>query len=259
MSNRVLKDSIRTSRSVNSLTDFQFRVWVYLITYADDFGRGSADPELLKGIVFTRRKGMTEQQISKALDDLANMGMINIYAVDGESFFCFPNWSKHQRIQKKVSKFPAPPNQDEVHGDSPYITVSHRLNTESRIQNPESEITTSRNVRVCAEIPTDENVSAVVTDFLDRINPMASSTCLEELSEYAKSLGKAVCLRAFDIALDEKKTNWLYIRGILRNCASKGITCLADWEGEENKRAKKNGTEKSGGFEYEYGNMEGSL
>ncbi|MBQ7825187.1 MAG: hypothetical protein IJ337_02390 [Clostridia bacterium] len=48
MPNRVIKESIRTSKGVNSLSAFQFRLWVYLITYVDDYGRGSADPELLK-------------------------------------------------------------------------------------------------------------------------------------------------------------------------------------------------------------------
>lgn len=125
MGNRMLKESIRTSRSVNSLTDFQFRVWAHLITYVDDFGRGSADPELLKGFVFPRRKGVTETTIANALADLATSGMITLYEVDGESFFCFPNWSEHQRIQSRKSKFPAPECGTESHGESRKVTVSH--------------------------------------------------------------------------------------------------------------------------------------
>lgn len=137
MPNRIIKDTLRTSKNVNLLTDFQFRVWVYLITYVDDYGRGSSDPELLKGLVFTRRRGVTEQQISKALADLANAGMITLYEVDGESYLYFPNWDKHQRIQTKKSKFPSPDNAIRCstvnHGDSP---------TESNPNpnpNPESE------------------------------------------------------------------------------------------------------------------------
>lgn len=126
MGNRMMKDTIRTSKSVNVLSDFEFRAWVYLITYVDDFGRGSADPELLKGFVFPRRKSVTESQIQKVLASLANTGMINLYEVDGEPFFYFPNWDKHQRIQTKKSLFPDPPNDSTVsHGESPYPTVSH--------------------------------------------------------------------------------------------------------------------------------------
>lgn len=108
MPNRILKESIRISRKVNELSDFEYRVWTYLITYADDYGRGSADPELLKGIVFPRRKGITESQIVKALDSLANIGMVTLYEADGEPYFYFPNWDKHQQIRAKKSKFPSP-------------------------------------------------------------------------------------------------------------------------------------------------------
>lgn len=127
MGNRMIKDSIRTSKSVNMMSDFQFRLWVYLITYVDDYGRGSADPEILKGFVFPRRKGVTEATIEKALADLANSGSILLYDVDGESYFCFPNWGDHQRIQTKKSKYPAPddgnPRKATVsHGESPLET-----------------------------------------------------------------------------------------------------------------------------------------
>lgn len=135
MPNRIIKDSIRTSKSVNTMTDFQFRLWVYLITYVDDYGRGSADPELLKGFVFPRRKGITESTIEKALLDLANSGSILLYDVDGESYFCFPNWGDHQRIQTKRSKFPSPSD-----GILKKSTVTHRDSPPEsnpiRIQNP---------------------------------------------------------------------------------------------------------------------------
>lgn len=108
MPNRIIKESIRTSKKVSNLSDFQFRFWIYLITYVDDYGRGSADPEILRGFVFPRRKGITEEQISQALQALANSGMINLYEVDGESYFCFPNWETHQQVRAKKSKFPAP-------------------------------------------------------------------------------------------------------------------------------------------------------
>lgn len=131
MPNRIIKESIRTSKKINNLTDFQFRLWLYLITYVDDFGRGSADPELLKGFVFPRRKRVSESDIEKALAELAGMGCILLYEVDGESYFCFPNWSKHQRIQTKQSKFPEPVNCSKSqafpasHGASPCVTVNH--------------------------------------------------------------------------------------------------------------------------------------
>lgn len=115
MPNRLIKESIRTSRSVNNLSDFDFRVWTYLITYVDDYGRGSADAELLKGLCFPRRKGITEAQIEKAVANLAMSGMVTLYMVDGEPYLAFPNWDKHQQIRAKTSKFPAPEDGILVH------------------------------------------------------------------------------------------------------------------------------------------------
>ena len=125
MPNRLLKEGIRTSKKINSLSDFEFRTWAYLITYVDDYGRGSADPELLKGFVFPRRKEVREQDIRKALAALERTGSILLYDVAGEPYFCFPNWSEHQRIQTKKSKYPAPADCDMsrwltvIHGDPP--------------------------------------------------------------------------------------------------------------------------------------------
>lgn len=134
MPNRIIKDSIRTSKTVNAMTDFQFRLWAYLITYVDDYGRGSADPEILKGFVFPRRKGVTESQIHKGLTDLANIGTIQLYEIEGESYFCFLNWGEHQRIQTKKSKFPAP--NEESHGESRWVTVGHGESPPESESNP---------------------------------------------------------------------------------------------------------------------------
>lgn len=136
MPNRIIKESIRTSRAVNAMTDFQFRFWVYLITYVDDYGRGSADPELLKGFVLPRRKSVTESTIEKTLAELAAMGLIDLYQVDGESYLCFPNWGVHQRIQNKKSKYPEPQK-----GHPPSSAVNHGgLPPESNPNpNPESQ------------------------------------------------------------------------------------------------------------------------
>lgn len=160
MGNRMLKDTIRTSRSVNALSDFQFRVWVYLITYVDDYGRGSADPELLKGLVFPRRKGITEAQIHNALEDLANSGMVNLYKVDGEPYFCFPNWSKHQRIQTQKSKFPGPEEATEIHGDSRKPTVTHGDSPPELETKPKPE--TETNLSVSNETDRRTDVQRVV-------------------------------------------------------------------------------------------------
>ena len=119
MPNRIIKESIRTSKKVNALTDFEYRLWSYLITYVDDYGRGQADTAILKGFVFPLRKSVTEKAISDALTRMHDLDMLTLYEVDGEQYLCFPNWGDHQRIQTKKSKFPAPQESTVIHRDSP--------------------------------------------------------------------------------------------------------------------------------------------
>ena len=185
MPNRIIKESIRTSKSINNLSDFNFRFWAYLLTYVDDYGRGSADPELLKGFVFPRRKSVTEATIQKGLTDLANAGLIHLYEVGGESYLYFPTWSQHQRIQQKRSKFPEPieEEKDEIqedthcHRNSPYVTVSHgELPPESESKS-ESEVESESERRARAR-----DTRPVIEDLIDRFGEVLAPAVDDWLS-----------------------------------------------------------------------------
>lgn len=195
MGNRMIKDTIRTSRSVNSMTDFEFRVWVHLITYVDDYGRGSADAELIKGFVFPRRKSVTESQLEKALAGLASKGIIRLYTYDGESYFCLPNWHKHQRIQTKKSKYPAPPDEEneEIHGESRWSTVDYGESPSETETEIETEIETeNEGVRARKHkygeyenvLLTDAEYEKLKTEF-----PSDYAARIERLSAYIASKG----------------------------------------------------------------------
>lgn len=110
MPNRIIKENIRTSNKVNKISDAGFRFWIYLMTYVDDYGRGSADLDILKGFVYPKQVNKTRKNVEDALKELASIGLIRLYHVDGESFLYFPNWDEHQTVRNKRSKFPAPPD-----------------------------------------------------------------------------------------------------------------------------------------------------
>ena len=109
MPNRILKESIHDSESVNQMTDFQFRLWVNLITYVDDYGRGDARPAIIRGKCFPLREKLTHAEIDKAMRALHDIGCIQLYTVEGRPYFYFPKWGKHQSIRNKKSKYPEPP------------------------------------------------------------------------------------------------------------------------------------------------------
>ena len=111
MPNRVIKESLTSSEKIASLTDFEFRLWIGLITQADDAGRGDARAAIIKGHIFPLRDRITNRDISDALHGLAAKGCVSLYEVDGRPYFWLPSWAKHQRIREAKPKFPAPPSE----------------------------------------------------------------------------------------------------------------------------------------------------
>ena len=227
MGNRIIKETIRTSKTINALPDFLFRVWVYLITYVDDYGRGSADAQLLKGFVFPRNKGITERQIQDAIQDLASRGMIQLYEHEGEPYFYFPNWAEHQRIRQKVSKYPEPPQVAASGGNMrrPAASGGESRPESNPIQsntntNPESES------RTHAHAHEDTPLGRVMTYDLDKINPTPSPAAVADIQAYVNNLDADVIIHAMGIAVDERKTAWSYINGILRRYAKDGLTTM---------------------------------
>lgn len=112
MGNRIIKESIRTSEKLAALSDFAYRVWTSLITMADDTGCGDGRPAIIKGFAFPLREEATVERIRGAMEELETVGCIRRYTVEGQAYFCFPNWSSHQRIRNVKPKFPGPEQAD---------------------------------------------------------------------------------------------------------------------------------------------------
>ena len=112
MPNRIIKESICDSEKLAALSDFEFRLWVGLITQADDAGRGDARPAIIKGHVFPFRDRLSIKDIDAALQELAAKGCVSLYKVDGRPYFWFPGWVKHQRVRDCKPKYPGPEDAD---------------------------------------------------------------------------------------------------------------------------------------------------
>ncbi len=81
--------------------------------------------------------------------------------------------------------------------------------------------------------PIPPSPSSAVADYLNRVNPSASQRSLFELAGYEQSMGPDVCRRAIDIALDNRKPSWAYIKAILQRWSASGVKCIADIEALE--------------------------
>ena len=108
MPNRIIHESAFTSEKIAALTDFEFRLWVGLITLADDLGHGDARPAILRGRLFALREKVTAKEIQSALRTLVDVGCITLYTVQGQSYYAFPHWAEHQRIRNVRPKCPEP-------------------------------------------------------------------------------------------------------------------------------------------------------
>lgn len=104
---RSIKPEALQHRKVGRLTDREFRLWVGMLTQADDEGRLSADPDYLRVLVFGYHPKVKERDVDAAMDRLVNFGLIRLYEVDGVRYADFPSWQDHQRISHPTpSKYP---------------------------------------------------------------------------------------------------------------------------------------------------------
>jgi len=109
MPNRIIKESICSSESLNSLSDFQENFFYHLIVNCDDYGRLDARPAILKARLYPLRDRLTFHDIECALQALVTVGCVDVYTVDGKPYLQLPTWEVHQQIRAKKSKFPAKP------------------------------------------------------------------------------------------------------------------------------------------------------
>lgn len=108
MPNRILKESICTSDSIDQLSWFEEAFWYRLIVNCDDYGRMDARLAILKARLFPLKQDITGSDISAALDALAKAGMVMVYESGRKPYVQLLAWERHQQIRAKKSKYPAP-------------------------------------------------------------------------------------------------------------------------------------------------------
>lgn len=145
MPNRILKESICSSESINSLSWFEEVVFYRLIVICDDFGRFDARPAILRSRLFPL-KSVTDKQIERALESLRTADMVCLYEVDGKPFLQLRTWEQHQQRRAKFSKYPAPPAFDSI-----CYQMRANVPEESRNRETRNEDTRNEESNICAE------------------------------------------------------------------------------------------------------------
>lgn len=106
---RTLKPSFWADEAVADLSRDARLVLVGLISSADDEGRFLASHSAIVGYLFPH-DDVPQAKLRKWLDEIENTGIVRFYSVNRREYGAFPNWKKHQRINRpQPSALPEPP------------------------------------------------------------------------------------------------------------------------------------------------------
>lgn len=108
MPNRILKESIRESDSIDSLNWFQEVFFYRLIVSCDDYGRFDGRTSVIKNRLFPLKEDLTLKNVADAIQKLVSVGLVVLYEHDGKPFLYLPSWTAHQNVRAKRSKYPEP-------------------------------------------------------------------------------------------------------------------------------------------------------
>lgn len=148
MPNRILKESICTSASVDGLSWFEEVLFYRLIVNCDDYGRFDGRLSIIKNRLFPLKENLTLKDVSAAINTLANAGIIALYEFEGKPYLYLPAWNEHQSVRAKRSKYPAPDDGVKKHE----IICKQMHSNESKCpRNPIQSVSESESESKCAE------------------------------------------------------------------------------------------------------------
>ena len=108
MPNRILKETICTSDTIDSLSWFEEILYYRLIVNCDDYGRFDGRIAVIKNRLFPLKENLTLSSVKNAINTLARVGLVSLYVFEGKPYLYLPSWNEHQQIRARKSKYPAP-------------------------------------------------------------------------------------------------------------------------------------------------------
>lgn len=226
MPNRILKESICTSDTLDKLNSFQETVFYRLIVNCDDFGRMDARPKILAAKLYPL-KDIRAEQIANALQALSSAGLVILYEVDGKPFMQMKTWERHQQIRAKKSKYPAP--------DGSFTPSDNNCNQmqSDAIKCPRNPIQSNRNRDVdtrARPLMTDEEmdeaaVNSIISnqrlfEAMENAGMNTSASVIDSMQAMAAEHGIDAVVLAIEKAAEHDKKGGVsvaYVRSILTN------------------------------------------
>ena len=172
MPNRIIKESICTSDSVDRLSWFEECLFYRLIVNCDDYGRYDGRPAIIKNRLFPLKEDLTICEVSDAIQSLVGAELVALYIVGGRPYLQLVTWDEHQRIRAKRSKFPSPSDGELQTHDSNLLSNDSELLTNASViqSNPiQSESESKRRFTP----PSFEDVKAYCDERDNGVDPQA--------------------------------------------------------------------------------------
>lgn len=116
---RYVKPQFWSSPGVEGLDPWSRLLYIAMWTWADDFGRGTAEPRQLLGYAFPHDE-IELADFRRSLGGIRrNFGVI-FYKVAGRRYYSIPSWESHQKVDKRGAvRHPAPDQGEEYDPDPP--------------------------------------------------------------------------------------------------------------------------------------------
>lgn len=168
MPNRILKESICTSDSIDSLTWFEECLFYRMIVNCDDFGRFDGRVAVIKNRLFPLKENLTMKTVSDAINNLARAGLVMPYECDGKPFLYLPSWNEHQNVRAKRSKYPEPDNVNTYDCKCMHMNanVTDIQSNPNPIRNPNTEVRATRFNDFFSAYPKQRNMVAAEKEYM---------------------------------------------------------------------------------------------
>ena len=225
MPNRILKESICTSDSIDSLSWFDEVLFYRLIVNCDDYGRFDGRVPVIKNRLFPLKENITAQSVKKSIDTLATVGLVELYTIEGKPFLQLPTWENHQTVRAKKSKYPP--------FDSDLISFENNCNQmksnvtviqSNPIQsNPNTE--SESNPSVCTPAHARGDTQTTLKRFV--------KPTIDQIREYCQDRNNSVDPEKFFYFYESK--GWLVGKQPMKDWKA----CIRTWEKSENEIPKR--------------------
>lgn len=116
MPNRILRDSITASETLEALSPEAERLWWRILVLCDDFGRCEARPAVLRSRCFALNPDrIAVESVEQWLGELEVEKAVQVYEANGRLYLQVSNFHRYNRMRAKTSKYPAPPEKRQAY------------------------------------------------------------------------------------------------------------------------------------------------